>query len=166
MRRSLLIAVALVTLTSPALAKHRHRHPAHHVRPIGAPVGPASFWSFFQGAASVGSDVVSAARAELGKGAVYGRSNLWCARFMNYVLSKTGHHGTGSDMARSFAALPKTDMHVGAIAVMSRRGGGHVGVVSGIDSQGNPIVISGNHGGRVRESVYSRQRVVAFVSPQ
>ena len=40
---------------------------------------------------------------------------------------------------------------------MSRgRRGGHVGVVSGIDASGNPIIISGNHGRRVAEAVYSR----------
>jgi uncharacterized protein (TIGR02594 family) len=85
---------------------------------------------------------------------------------MNWVLEKTGHHGTGSDMARSFASLPHTDMHVGAIAVMSRRGGGHVGVVSGIDASGNPIIISGNHGRHVREAVYPRGRIYAFVVPR
>lgn len=54
---------------------------------------------------------------------------------------------------------------VGAIAVIGRRGGGHVGVVSGIDSNGNPIVVSGNHNRTVAESVYPRSRVVAYVVP-
>lgn len=164
--RAVIALVVLVAFASPVLARHsahRHHHSAH-VRPEGAPVGPASFWSFLQG--SGGGDVVSAARAELGKGAVYGRRNLWCARFMNYVLRETGHAGTGSDMAKSFASLPHTGLHVGAIAVMSRRGGGHVGIVSGVDPSGNPIVISGNNGGRVREAVYPRGRVIAFVVPQ
>ena len=48
---------------------------------------------------------------------------------------------------------------------MGRRGGGHVGVVSGIDAKGNPIVVSGNHGRRVAESVYSRSRIYAYVMP-
>jgi hypothetical protein len=49
---------------------------------------------------------------------------------------------------------------------MTRRGGGgHVGVVSGIDRRGNPIVVSGNHGRRVAESVYPRSRVYAYVMP-
>jgi uncharacterized protein (TIGR02594 family) len=55
---------------------------------------------------------------------------------------------------------------VGAIAVMSRGArGGHVGVVSGIDANGNPIIISGNHGRRVAESTYSRGRIYAYVMP-
>jgi hypothetical protein len=38
-------------------------------------------------------------------------------------------------------------------------------VVSGFDASGNPIVISGNHNNRVREAVYPRSRIRAWVSP-
>ena len=120
--------------------------------------------------ASVGSfsasSVVAEARRFIG-GNPTGRSRLWCARFMNMVLQKTGHRGTGSDMARSFASYGHrvSGPQVGAIAVMGRRGGGHVGVVSGIDAKGNPIVVSGNHGRRVADSVYPRSRVYAYVMP-
>jgi uncharacterized protein (TIGR02594 family) len=48
---------------------------------------------------------------------------------------------------------------------MARRGGGHVGIVSGIDAQGNPILISGNNGNRVREAPVSRGRIYAYVMP-
>ncbi|MGJ4892865.1 TIGR02594 family protein [Bradyrhizobium sp. HKCCYLRH3099] len=114
-----------------------------------------------------GSSVVSAARSYIGGGNPTGRRSLWCARFMNMVLERTGHRGTGSDMARSFASYGQrvSGPQVGAIAVMSRRGGGHVGVVSGVDAQGNPIVISGNNGNRVRETAVSRGRVYAYVMP-
>ena len=55
---------------------------------------------------------------------------------------------------------------VGAIAVMSRgKRGGHVGVVSGIDKRGNPIIISGNHNKKVAEAVYPRERIYAYVMP-
>jgi uncharacterized protein (TIGR02594 family) len=113
-----------------------------------------------------GSSVVTEARRYLG-GNPTGRASLWCARFMNFVLERTGHHGTGSDMARSFASYGQrvSGPQVGAIAVMGRRGGGHVGVVSGIDAQGNPIVISGNYGHRVREVPMSRGRIYAYVIP-
>jgi uncharacterized protein (TIGR02594 family) len=112
------------------------------------------------------SDVVAEARRYIG-GNPTGRSRLWCARFMNFVLQRSGHTGTGSDMARSFASYGHhvSGPEVGAIAVMSRRGGGHVGVVSGIDAKGNPIIISGNHGHRVAESTYSRGRIYAYVMP-
>jgi len=49
--------------------------------------------------------------------------------------------------------------------VMGRHGGGHVGVVSGIDPSGNPIIVSGNHNHTVAESVYPRSRIAAYVMP-
>ena len=70
-------------------------------------------------------------------------------------------------MARSFASYGHriSGPRVGAIAVMSRRGGGHVGVISGIDARGNPILVSGNNGNRVREAPVSRGRIYAYVVP-
>ena len=113
-----------------------------------------------------GSSVVAEARRYIG-GNPTSRRSLWCARFMNMVLEHTGHRGTGSDLARSFASYGQrvSGPQVGAIAVMGRRGGGHVGVVSGIDGNGNPIVISGNSGHRVRELPISRGRIYAYVMP-
>lgn len=114
-----------------------------------------------------GSGLVSEARRYLG-GNPTGRGSLWCARFMNMVLQHTGHQGTGSDMASSFARYGTrvSGPQVGAIAVMSRgRRGGHVGIITGIDAQGNPIMISGNNGNRVREAPISRGRIYAYVMP-
>jgi uncharacterized protein (TIGR02594 family) len=112
------------------------------------------------------SDVVAEARRYIG-GNPTGRGSLWCARFMNMVLEKSGHRGTGSDMASSFASYGQrvSGPQIGAIAVMGRRGGGHVGIVSGIDAAGNPIVVSGNNRNRVREAVLSRSRIYAYVMP-
>ncbi|MGM4915966.1 TIGR02594 family protein [Tardiphaga sp. 813_E8_N1_3] len=115
-----------------------------------------------------GSGIVDAARSFIGRGNPTARGRLWCAAFMNLVLKRTGHQGTGSDMARSFSSYGQriSGPQVGAIAVMSRgRRGGHVGVVSGVDAKGNPIIVSGNHGNRVAESVYSRGRIYAYVMP-
>ena len=113
------------------------------------------------------SNVVAEARRYIG-GNPTGRASLWCARFMNMVLQHAGYRGTGSDLARSFASYGQrvSGPQVGAIAVMGRRGGGgHVGVVSGIDAGGNPIVVSGNNGNRVREAPISRGRIYAYVMP-
>ena len=54
---------------------------------------------------------------------------------------------------------------VGAIAVMGRRGGGHVGVVSGIDANGNPIIVSGNHNHTVAAVGLSARPHLAYVEP-
>jgi uncharacterized protein (TIGR02594 family) len=117
--------------------------------------------------AGSGSSLVAEARRYLG-GNPTGRSSLWCARFMNMILARSGHSTTGSDMARSFASYGRrvSGPQVGAIAVMTRgKRGGHVGVVSGVDARGNPIVVSGNHSRRVAEATYSRSRVYAYVMP-
>ncbi len=111
--------------------------------------------------------LVSEARKYIGTNPT-ARSRLWCATFMNMVLAKVGYSGTNSDAAKSFAQYGSriSEPRVGAIAVLTRgRTGGHVGVVSGIDSQGNPIIISGNHGHRVGEAIYPRSRVIAYVMP-
>src|ERR1700676_654165 len=112
------------------------------------------------------SNIVAEARRYLG-GNPTGRGSLWCARFMNLVLQHSGYRGTGSDLARSFASYGQrvSGPQVGAIAVMGRRGGGHVGIITGIDAQGNPIMISGNNGNRVREAPVSRGRIYAYVMP-
>jgi uncharacterized protein (TIGR02594 family) len=119
------------------------------------------------GTSSFGSSgLVSEARRYLG-GNPTGRGSLWCARFMNLVLQHSGYKGTGSDMASSFAQYGQriSGPQVGAIAVMGRRGGGHVGIITGIDASGNPIMISGNNGNRVREAPISRGRIYTYVMP-
>jgi uncharacterized protein (TIGR02594 family) len=129
--------------------------------PSGAAAGSLAMSGGFSS-----SNVVAEARRYIG-GNPTGRGSLWCARFMNMVLQHSGYRGTGSDLARSFASYGQrvSGPQVGAIAVMGRRGGGHVGVVSGIDAQGNPIVVSGNNGNRVREAPISRGRIYAYVMP-
>jgi uncharacterized protein (TIGR02594 family) len=160
-----------------AHARHHHHHIRHtrhrrfaQARGIGnieQSRAPAFTQASVSPATGFGSsNVVAEARRFIG-GNPTGRGRLWCARFMNMVLQHSGLHGTGSDMASSFAHYGQrvSGPQVGAIAVMGRRGGGHVGVVSGIDASGNPIVVSGNHGHRVAESVYPRGRIYAYVMP-
>jgi uncharacterized protein (TIGR02594 family) len=95
-----------------------------------------------------------------------GRRSLWCGAFMDMVLKRTGHEG-GGNLASAYARYGTrvAGPQVGAIAVMGRRGGGHVGVVSGIDANGNPIIVSGNHNHTVAEAVYPRSRISAYVIP-
>ena len=95
-----------------------------------------------------------------------GRGSLWCGAFMDMVLKRTGHKG-GGNLAWGYEHYGTriSGPQVGAIAVMGRHGGGHVGVVSGIDANGNPIIVSGNHNHTVAESVYPRSRIAAYVLP-
>src|SRR5262249_51703442 len=95
-----------------------------------------------------------------------GRGSLWCGAFMDFVLKRTGHAG-GGNLAKAYASYGTrvSGPQVGAIAVMGRRGGGHVGVVSGIDANGNPIIVSGNHNHTVAEWVPPAGRISAYVLP-
>jgi uncharacterized protein (TIGR02594 family) len=115
------------------------------------------------------SDPVEEARRWIGTNPT-DMNRAWCARFMNFVLERSGYSGTGSDAAKSFASYGRrvSGPRVGAIAVMTRgKNGGHVGIVSGIDERGNVVVISGNSIGRkVAEASYPRSRIYAYVLPQ
>jgi uncharacterized protein (TIGR02594 family) len=96
-------------------------------------------------------------------------ASLWCADFMNLVLRKSGVPATGSRAARSYLQYGQKidEPRVGAIAIFSRgRNSGHVGIVRGTDGNGNPIIVSGNHGHKVAESVYPKSRVIAYVVPK
>jgi uncharacterized protein (TIGR02594 family) len=115
-----------------------------------------------------GARLVAEARRWIGTNPTT-RATLWCARFMNFVLERLGLPGTASDVAKSFASYGKklAGPKVGAIAVMNRgKGGGHVGVVSGFDKDGDPVIISGNYSRRVAEAVYARSRIITYVSPE
>jgi len=117
------------------------------------------------GGVSYGGPLVAEARRYLGTNPT-GRNNLWCGAFMDMVLKRTGHKG-GGNLALGYAKYGRqiSGPQVGAIAVISRRGGGHVGVVTGVDPNGNPIVVSGNHNDTVAEAVYPRSRIITYVMP-
>jgi len=152
-------------IAEPQRATSRHRRIDAAAADSFASV--ANGGSSTAGLSSGGGGVVAEARRWIG-GNPTGRASLWCGNFMNFVLERTGHRVSPSNMARSFASYGQrvSGPQVGAIAVMSRgANGGHVGVVSGIDANGNPIIISGNHGNRVAESTYPRGRIYAYVMP-
>ncbi|HEY1473007.1 MAG TPA: TIGR02594 family protein [Pseudolabrys sp.] len=130
----------------PETGRHRGRHAAHTGDAFGGMTSDA---------------LVSEARKYLGTNPT-GRGSQWCGAFMDMVLKRTGHAG-GGNLARAYAGYGTrvSGPQVGAIAVMNH----HVGVVSGIDANGNPIIVSGNHNRTVAESVYPRARIAAYVLP-
>jgi uncharacterized protein (TIGR02594 family) len=71
-------------------------------------------------------------------------------------------------MAMSFAHYGRrvSGPRVGAIAVLRRRGGGHVGIITAVPGRGRIKLISGNDGRRVRERVRSTRAVIAYVMPR
>lgn len=173
MIRMLLAAALLCAISScsavPALARghhgaahrgHAHRHHVghrHHAEThqraalaYGAP-SPSIAWT--------GNNLVSQARGYVGASArqIGVRSSLWCSAFVRKLTNASGV----DDRAISWLNKPHVAAAIGTIAVMRH----HVGVVTGFDASGNPIIISGNNAHRVREGAVPRSRVISFVSP-
>ena len=160
-KRALLLScsVALALVGGFAAARPVHHHHHHTARVVRTHSGDA-FGGFTSNA------LVADARKYIGTNPI-GRKSLWCGAFMDMVLKETGHRG-GGNLALGYLKYGTrvSGPQVGAIAVMGRHGGGHVGVVSGIDANGNPIIVSGNHNRTVAESVYPRGRIAAYMLPQ
>lgn len=167
--------VGFALLIAPAegtpLPRPRHAPPAHHAHrlppPRTAALRPSSASDLSARTSYAVPALVAEARKYMGTNPT-DRKRLWCATFMNFVLAKLGYAGTHSDAARSFAYYGRriSEPRVGAIAVLTRgKRGGHVGVVSGIDKNGDPVIISGNHNRFVGEGIYPRSRVIAYVMP-
>jgi uncharacterized protein (TIGR02594 family) len=162
---ALLCAAALAVTVSTAEARPNHRHQnRHHHHQVVQKVAEPSFFGGYQSTFNAGSGVVERARQYIGQTAhqVGVRSTLWCSAFLRKVTGASGVDDTALSWENKQHIAPQ----VGAVVTMGRRGGGHVGVVSGFTAKGDPIVISGNGGGsRVRETVYARSRIRAWVSP-
>jgi uncharacterized protein (TIGR02594 family) len=144
--------------TPATIATSAKRHPRQkEVAPVDAtPVNGGSS----------GNDLVSEARRYIGTNPT-GRRSLWCGAFMDMVLKRTGHKG-GGNLALNYTRYGTrvSGPQIGAIAVMGRRGGGHVGLVTGIDPNGNPIIVSGNHKRTaVDEVAFPRRMISAYVMP-
>lgn len=108
------------------------------------------------------TQLVSKARSYIGMSAkqVGVRRTLWCSAFIRKIA---GSPKGVDDRAISWTSQRHVAKQIGAIAIVrSRRM--HVGVVSGFDRSGNPIIVSGNHGNRVAEAVYPKSRVIAYVA--
>lgn len=157
---ALLVSIVLAAASSAFAKGIHHRHHVRHRASIAAAKQPVA-----ESAGITSSALVAEARKYIGTNPT-GRKRLWCGAFMDMVLKRTGHAG-GGNLALGYEhyGTRVSGPQVGAIAVMGRRGGGHVGVVSGIDPSGNPIIVSGNHNNTVAESVYPRARIAAYVVP-
>src|SRR5260221_8113575 len=106
--------------------------------------------------------LVSEARKYIGTNPTRRRS-LWCGAFIELVLQRTGHAG-GGNLGSAYARYGQrvSGPQVGAIAVMGRRGGGHVRAVGRAGPKGKPTSRSGKHNHNPFQSGHSPGRV----SPQ
>ena len=127
--------------------------------------GRAAFAKAPAGGGLFANGLVADARKYIGTNPT-SRRTLWCGAFVDKVLRDNGYKG-GGNLALGYLRYGRrvSGPQVGSIAVMRRRGGGHVGIVAGVDSNGNPIIISGNHNHTTAQATYPRRRILAYVVP-
>ncbi|WOI22889.1 TIGR02594 family protein [Nonlabens ulvanivorans] len=92
--------------------------------------------------------------------------NPWCGAFVNWTLEQNdmetvpnaADHSTHKARAKSYRTLgvSLTKPAIGAIATKSRKGGGHVGFVAGITSDGKIVLLGGNQNDSVNYTAYSK----------
>lgn len=109
---------------------------------------------------TIGGDLIASAQQFIGATAreLGLPRRLWCADFMNMLVGGSDRRAASYTHRGSPAPYGCTN----CVAVTTRRGGGHVGIVQGYDERGNPIIISGNHGHRVGVGTYSKRMVIAY----
>jgi uncharacterized protein (TIGR02594 family) len=91
----------------------------------------------------------------------------WCALFANAVLHEDGKKGTGTLWALDFAKWGQRlqAAAVGALACMTRNGGGHVTIVVGRDQHGNLMCCGGNQSDAVSVKPFDPKRVISYRWP-
>lgn len=93
----------------------------------------------------------------------------WCGVFVAYCLKTAGrpipkHWYRAKEYENYGTDLTKPAY--GCFAVMSRQGGGHVGIVVGeVSKGGDLLVLGGNQGNKVSIARFPRSRVTAYVWP-
>lgn len=95
----------------------------------------------------------------------YIAGRLICAINVNAALAERGIRGTGSALAKSFLGWGVASGPVpGAVAVSSRRGGGHVAIVSRVEG-GQVYVWNPSPRGRGWQEVAYRHHAISFRVP-
>jgi uncharacterized protein (TIGR02594 family) len=92
----------------------------------------------------------------------------WCGTFVDAVMRDCGI-GSAKAWYRAQGWLewgqPLSGPTLGAIVVFKRTGGGHVGIIAGIDDRGNLMVLGGNQGNAVCIMPFARDRVIGYRWP-
>ena len=92
----------------------------------------------------------------------------YCAAFVGAMLEAAGHTSTRSGWAKSYLdwGLRIDKPVLGAIAVLSRSGGGgHVGFVVGLDTAGRVLLLGANQSNMVSIAPFVMSRVISWRYP-
>jgi uncharacterized protein (TIGR02594 family) len=106
-------------------------------------------------------------------GIAYGADSIpWCGLFAAHCVAQAGHKPPPIAIrAKAWAtfgfALPLTTTRppLGATAVLTRKGGGHVGFVVAVHSNGDLDILGGNQGDAVNVRRFPRARLIALRWP-
>lgn len=104
---------------------------------------------------------------DIKRGGIKDDETPWCAAFVGAVLERSGIRSSRFESAKSYATWgePLDSPAVGAVAVFTRQGGGHVGFVVGADQAGRLLILGGNQGDEVNVRAFDRARVTALRWP-
>jgi uncharacterized protein (TIGR02594 family) len=144
------VVVSLVLASAPAQAHHTH----HYRHKVSQRYHKVSHHHHHEPTRAYGSDP---------------RPREWCAWWLRRYLHipRQLFPNGGYNLARAFLKIG-TRARVGCtgcIAVFSRGGGGHVGLVKSWDAHGNPVILSGNFRGRVATYPHPRSRLIGLRWP-
>lgn len=94
----------------------------------------------------------------------------WCGSYCAYCLKKSGRpipkHWYRALAYADYGAKLSGPAY-GCLAVMARKGGGHVGFVVGeVAKGGDLLILGGNQGDKVSIARFPRSRITAYVWPE
>lgn len=91
----------------------------------------------------------------------------WCSAFVGACLERAGIRSSRFESAASYLkwGVRLDGPAHGCIVVFSRDGGGHVGFVVGMDTNGNLLVLGGNQGDQVSVKAFPTTRVTGYRWP-
>jgi uncharacterized protein (TIGR02594 family) len=92
----------------------------------------------------------------------------WCAAYVGGCLEAVGIISSRFESARSYMTwgVPIPQPVLGCVAVFSRKGGGHVGFVTGMVDDGRLLILGGNQNDQVSITPFDRGRLVGYRWPQ
>jgi len=104
---------------------------------------------------------------DIKRGGIKDDETAWCAAYVGASLERAGIVSTRYESAKSYLSwgveLPAPAF--GAVAVLTRDGGGHVGFVVGIDNAKHILLLGGNQSDAVNVRAFDAKRVVSYRYP-
>jgi uncharacterized protein (TIGR02594 family) len=96
-----------------------------------------------------------------------GHGTAWCSSYVNWVMEKSGHEGTKSSRSLDWLNWGKkvSEPIFGAIAVKTRKGGGHVGFVFAKNGENGVVILGGNQTDELKKSSYKNKSIFTYIVP-